>query len=121
MANLSLLATNIGNVSTDKFLSCVRFTDFIVNEIGLDNQVVVPPPRIDRTAQEAAEENKQADATAAIELTPEQSETFRKILSEDDHRNLLRFIEEANLYVFESHERIYLNSCIARTTGSLYR
>ena len=121
MANLSLLAINIGKLSTDKLLSFFRFTDFIVNEIGLDGQVVVPPPRLDRTTQESAEETKQADAAAPIELTPEQSETFRKMLSDDDHRSLLRFIEEANLYVFESYEKIYLNSCIVRTMESLCR
>lgn len=73
----------------------LRYTDFLVNEIGLDGQIVKPPPRRDPNAK--MEEEKKPEEPSTITLTTEQEDAFRKTLSAEDYKKLIRFIEEVNL------------------------
>jgi len=74
-----------------------RFTDFLVNEITQDGQVVKPPPKRDPNAR-VQEEKKEPEEFEEIVLKPEAEAVFKKTISPDDFLKLLKFIEEVNLY-----------------------
>ncbi len=72
-----------------------RYSDFIVNEITPDGQVVKPPKRDPKAVK--VEEVK-PNEPEKIELTQEQEEVFKRTLNGNDFTKFLKFIDEINLY-----------------------
>jgi len=95
-----LLVSSIGKIiSTLQNLKVSsRYTDFLVNEISSNGQVVKPPPKRDPNARVQDEKKEQPEEPDTLELKPEAEEAFKKVISPEDFVKLLKFIEEINLY-----------------------
>jgi len=86
-----------------------RFTDFLVNEITSDGQVVKPPPKRDPNAK-LQEEKKPEPEPESLELKPEAEAALRKVLSPDDFVKLLKFLEEVNLSNYGKGLKVEMDS-----------
>jgi tRNA pseudouridine13 synthase len=76
-----------------------RYTDFVVNEINLNGEVVWPPKKpvkMEIEHKEAPPKKAEPAEKIPIEISNDADQQLLKLLTAEDHTSFLRFIDELN-------------------------
>lgn len=96
--------SNIGSQFKPSYdLTAIRFTDFLVNEIDIDKNIVWPPV-IDKNLMKQRVEEAKAKAirdkqeqTKEVKITPEKETEILNLLGADEKAKLMKFIDDYNM------------------------